>query len=183
MFQPSIVFFSEKVSKVRSSTSDATWRHSAAFGGIQPGVLFAAFSSINVDDVIDAVRQLPDKSSAADPMLTSVIKQVVHLVAPYFTELFNRPLVAGHCPSEYREAFITPIAKKAGLSTTDFSSYRPISNLSDVSKLLERIVVRQLMAYVSSADLLPTLLSSFRPVHSTETVILHVGVLTSRRSG
>jgi len=85
------------------------------------------------------------------------MKQVVHLVAPYFTEQFNRSLAAGHFSSEYKEAFITPIVKKAGLNTTYFSSYRLISNLPVVSKLLERIVVRQLMIYLSTANLLPTL--------------------------
>jgi len=89
------------------------------------------------------------------------MKQVVHLVAPYFTELFNRSLAAGHFPSEYKEAFITPIAKKAGLATTDVSSYQLILNLSVVSKLLERIVARQLMAYLSTANLLPTLQAGF----------------------
>jgi len=88
------------------------WRHLATFSGIQPGVSFAAFSLVNDHDVINAVRQLPDKSSAADQMPTSVMKQVVHLVAPYFTELFNRSLVAGHFPSGYKEAFITPIVNK-----------------------------------------------------------------------
>jgi len=112
---------------------------------------FAAFSSVSVDDVINAVRQLPDKSSAADPMPTSVMKQVVHLVVPYFAKLFNRSLAAGHFPSEYKEAFITPIFKKAEMDTTDVSSYRPTSNLSVVSKLLECIVVRQLIAYLSTA--------------------------------
>jgi len=46
------------------------------------------------------------------------MKQIVHLVAPYFTELFNRSLAAGHRRG-YKEAFITPIAKKAGLDTTE----------------------------------------------------------------
>jgi len=76
---------------------------------------------------INAVLQLPDKSSAADPMPTSVMKQVVHLVAPYFAELFNRSLAAGHFPSEYKEAFITPIAKKAGLDKTDQSINQSIN--------------------------------------------------------
>jgi len=156
---------------VRSSTSGAV---PPTYRCIRPGDLFAAFSSVSIDEIINAVWQLPNKSSAADPMPTSVMKQVVHLVAAYFPELFNCSLAAGHFPSEYKEAFIAPIVKKAGLDTTDVSSYRPISDLSVVSKLLERIVARQLMAYLSTANRLPTLQSGFRPGHSTETAILQV---------
>ena len=56
----------------------------------------------------------------------------------------------------FKEAFITPIVKKPGLDATSTSSYWPwpISNLSVLSKLLERLVVRQLMEYLSSAALL-----------------------------
>jgi hypothetical protein len=106
-------------------------------------------------------------------MPTSVLKQIVDVVAPFITELFNRLLAAGHLPG-FKEAFITPIVKKAGLDTADVSSYRPISNLSVISKLLERLVIRQLMKYLTSADLHPTLQSGFRPGHSTETSVLQV---------
>ena len=91
-----------------------------------------------IDDVINAVRRLPDKSSAADPIPTTVMKQVGDLIAPYIVERFDCSLTAGHFP-----AVITPI--KAGLDTTDVSSYWPILNLSVLSKLFERLVVCQLM--------------------------------------
>ena len=87
----------------------------------------------------------------ADPLPTTVLKQVVDLLSPFITELFSRSSATGH----FRQAFITPIAKKPRLYATDVSSSRPTSNLSVLSKLVERPVARQLMEYKSSADLLP----------------------------
>jgi hypothetical protein len=56
-------FFTEKVAKVRQRTSDAM---PPVFSHLQPGVSFQQFLSLTTDDVINAVRRLPDKSSAAD---------------------------------------------------------------------------------------------------------------------
>lgn len=53
-------------------------------------------------------------------------------------------------------------------------SYRPISNLSVLSKLQERLVLRQLTDYLSSYGLLPELQSAYRAFHSTETAVLKV---------
>ena len=164
-------FFAEKVAKVRSSTSDSPL---PTFSRVRSGVALRSFSPLATDDVINAVRRLPDKSSAADPIPTYLLKQVADLVAPFIVELFNRSLAAGHFPAAFKEAFVTPIVKKSGLDATDVSSYRPISNLSVLSKLLERLVLRQLMKYLTSADLLPPFQSGFRPGYSTETAVLRV---------
>jgi hypothetical protein len=56
------------------------------------------------------------------------------------------------------------------MDVSDCRSYRPISNLSVVSKLLER----QLMNYLRSNDLLPSYQSTYRPFHSTEIAVLSV---------
>jgi len=111
--------------------------------------------------VINAIRRLPDKSSSADPVPTSVLKQIADIVAPFIAELFNCSLHKGHFPAQFKEAFITPVLKKPGLDATNASSYRPISNLSVLSKLLQRLVARQVMEYLLLADLLPPLQSGF----------------------
>jgi len=164
-------FFVEKVANVQSSTSGAP---PPVFRCVRSGVTLLAFSPLATDDVISAVRRLPDKFSAADPIPTAVFKQIIDVIAPFVVTLFNRSLGSGHFPGGFKEAFITPVVKKAGLDVTDVSSYRPISNLSVLSKLLERLVARQLMDYLESSDLLPPLQSGFRRSRSTETAVLRV---------
>jgi len=131
------------------------------------GVSFRQLRPLTTDDVISAIQQLPDKTSAADPIPTPVLKQTADVVAPFVTELFNRSMSTGHFPAAFKEVFITPVAKKPGLHATSASLCHPISNLSVLSKLLERLLVRQLMEYLSSTDLILT-------GHSTETAALRV---------
>jgi len=162
-------FFSDKVNTVRSNTAAAP---DARFSQAQIGALLAFFESVNVDA---AILHLPDKSSAADALPVSVLKPVTDEIAPFLTELFNRSMSAGQFPSIFKEAFITPAVKKPGLDVTDVESYRPISNLSVVSKLLGRFVARQPHEYLQVRwNLLPPLQSGLRPNNSTETAVLRV---------
>jgi len=101
------------------------------------------------------------------------LKLVADLIAPFLTELF-RSLSTATVPTVFKSALIAPLIKKPDLDSTDPRSYRPISNLSVVSKLLEHIVFRQLYSYLSAADLLPRLQSAYRTHHSTETSVLKV---------
>lgn len=57
---------------------------------------------------------------------------------------------------------------------TDMSSYRPISNLPLLSKLLERIVLKQILTHLRIHELLPTHQSAYRQHHSCETVVIKV---------
>ena len=83
-------------------------------------------------------------------------------------------MYSGVVPESFKSAYVTPLLKKADLDPAETKSYRPISNLSVVSKLLERAVARQLVNYLQEHDLLPDLQSAYRANHSTETAVLKV---------
>ena len=63
---------------------------------------------------------------------------------------------------------------KSTLDADSASSYRPISNLSYISKLVERVVVRRFTNHVANFNLFPVNQSAYRPFHSTETAVLSV---------
>jgi hypothetical protein len=171
MLRLSNQFFADEVAKVRASTNSAS---SPAYTQVQPGASFRNFKQLSVNDVVSAIRLLHDKCSTADPIPTYVLKRIANLVALFVAAFFNRSLEYGIFPAAFNQAFITPILKKPGLDSADVNSYRPITNLSVLSELLERLVVRQLLAYLTSADLPPPFQSGFRSGHSAETAVLHV---------
>jgi len=102
-----------------------------------------------------------------------LLKQVVDELAPYLTELFNRSLPLVHFPDMYKDAYITPLLKKPNLDAADVKSHRPILYLSVLSKLLKRLVAKQLIDYLKSAKLFPLYQSAYRMNHLRETAVLH----------
>jgi len=125
-------------------------------------------------DVTEMIRALPDKQCSSDPLLTQLLKTNANLLAPFLCRLFNWSLEYGVVPSRMKAAYITLIVKKADMDPTDTKSFRPISNLSVLSKLLERLVCKQLVTYLKDNRLLPDLQSAHRTHHSTETAVLKV---------
>ena len=73
-----------------------------------------------------------------------------------------------------KEALIRPLLKKSNLDPQHLKNFMPVSNLSFVSKLVERVVCEQLMDYVANTGKLEDLQSAYRSGHSTESALLKV---------
>jgi len=75
-------------------------------------------------------------------------------------------------PDRSKRAIMRPLLKKRTLDPNDPASYRPISNPSFVSKVVEKVVDGRFAAHTAQHSLLPTLQSVYRPNHSTETAVI-----------
>jgi hypothetical protein len=164
-------YFDSKVTAVQAATADA---QPPSYTPVPHGCNFSQFRPVSTGDVITAIRVLPDKQCLSDPLTTRLLKDNADVLSPFIVELFNRSLSSGTVPSTFKDAYITPLLKKASMDPADVRSYRPISNLSVMSKLLERLVAKQLVEYLTSSGLLPALQSAYRSNHSTETAVLKV---------
>ena len=132
------------------------------------------FRPVNTDDVLKLVNKSPTKSSACDPMPTWLLKLCPETVIPYIARIINSSIGESTFPDAFKSAIITPILKKQSLDQNDLANYRPISNLSFISKVLEKVVLSQINEHLEENNLCKKIQSAYRPNHSTETALLRV---------
>jgi len=127
-----------------------------------------------MDEVWRVLFRSPPKTCMLDPIPPDVLQEFIDVVLSYITTMCNASMRDGNLPISQKAAIITPILKKRELDVDDGKSYRLISNLTFISKVIERIVAAQMKAFLVESDLMPPMQSAYRSRHSTETATLKV---------
>ena len=93
------------------------------------------------------------------------------------SNLANMSFSQGTFPTMFKLAQVTPILKKPELPSTDSANFRPISNLNNISKILERLFLSRLLPHINSSSNLNSFQSAYRPHHSTETALNSLSIM------
>ena len=136
--------------------------------------LLSEFSPCSSDEVRRTIQCSPAKSCALDPLPHNLFAESLDHLLPIIHLICNSSMLSGTLPDTEKLAIVTPILKKRDLDPDSAKSYRSISNLTFISKLIERIVSHRLSSYLSEHNLLPTVQSAYRQNHSTETASLKI---------
>jgi len=120
------------------------------------------------------VAKAPSKHCCLDPVPTWLIKRLLPLLADTLASICNALFRESVFPADLKAAVVRPRLKKPTLNADDVNFFRPISNLSFLSKVVERVAANQLKAHFESQHLLPNRQSAYRAHHSTETAIIAV---------
>lgn len=96
------------------------------------------------------------------------------MFAPIIANLCNASFDQRTLPVDQKRAITRPLLKKPSLDPSDLNNYRPISNLSFLSKTVERLVDARFVTYADNNLLFPIYQSAYRTQHSTETALVHL---------
>ena len=126
------------------------------------------------EEIREIILKSPSKSCSLDPIPTFLLKDCLDELLPIITKIINASLKSGQVPQSFKTAVVTPLIKKASLDPDVLSNYRPVSNLSFISKILEKVVSKRLDSHKTAHDLYEPFQSAYRAGHSTETALLRV---------
>ena len=126
------------------------------------------------DKVLKVIKCTPNKSCDLDPIPTSLVLDCISVRLTPITNIVNYSLQEDCFPSCFKTAHVTPLLKKPGLDRNTFKNYRPVSNLSYISKLIEKAVARHINEHIAHEGISNENQSAYRVFHSTEIALLKI---------
>ena len=123
---------------------------------------------------ITAICSATKKTCVLDPLPANQLNDNITRIVPAITRITNTSVDEGVMPKSLKHAIVRPLLKKPSLDKDTLSSYRPVSNLYQLSKVIEKVVALRIMTHVSDQQMVECFQSAYRKNHSTETALLYV---------
>ena len=128
------------------------------------------FNVVGQDEVENILKSLDvAKSVGEDKISGKFLRDAAEVISSPITYIVNLSLKSATVPDDFKLARVLPIYKKG--NQNDEGNYRPVSILPVVSKVLERIVYKQMHNYLEHNNLIYAFQSGFRSAHSTDTAL------------
>ncbi|GFS19395.1 reverse transcriptase-like protein [Elysia marginata] len=171
-------YFSDKISKLRQELDHDAEDPSTETAESVPkfsGDTFRNFKEITEQEVKNILTASPSMICSLDPIPTKFLKTCLDSSLPEITNIFNQSLSTVVVPDSFKKAIVIPLIKEPDLDPEDLKHHRPVSNLSFMSKVLEKkIVLHQLKDHLKRNNLIEKFQSAYRNWHSTETAFLRI---------
>ena len=128
----------------------------------------------NLSEVRSIVKKFKNmKAPGDDGIFYILIKNLPESTIRFLVIIFNSCFKLAYFPKLWKNAKITPILKP-DKNPAEASSYRPISLLSSISKLFERIILNRMMSHINGNSIFADEQFGFRHGHSTTHQLLRV---------
>ena len=120
------------------------------------------------------MKNMSSKSSILDPIPGSLMKHFFNDLLPVIADIVNLSFDNATVPINFKEAVVEPTLKKESLDHEAYKNFRPISNLSFISKVTEKVVASRLNNHLDEADLHKIFQSAYKKAHSKERALMRI---------
>ena len=116
-------------------------------------------------EVNELVKTLKLSSPGHDNITSNVLQSAIDIIGPSLAHTINASFSTGVFPKELKISNVIPLFKSGESSM--FTNYRPVSLLSTLSKVFEKLFYKRLLSFLKKYNILYSLQFGFRQEHST----------------
>ena len=128
----------------------------------------------NLNEIKSIIKKFRNmKAPGEDGIFYILIKKLPEATLSSLVTILNKCLELAYFPEKWKNAKVIPILKP-DKNPAEASSYRPISLLSSISKLFERIILNRMMSHINENSIFADEQFGFRLGHSTTHQLLRV---------
>ena len=117
------------------------------------GVPLNTFMDATEAEIWNIIKLSSVKSCELDPLPTYLLKECKAELVPLITDIVNMSLRESMIPISLKTAPIRPLLKKTGLDSDILKNYRPVSNLTFISKVIEKLISGRLNEHLINNSL------------------------------
>lgn len=110
------------------------------------------FKPIDSNEIFKTIKNLKDKAGGLDKINSKVLKILAHYISKPLEHIFNICLAEGIWPRALKSAVIVPIYKNGDYCEP--SNYRPISLISNLAKVLEKLIHTRLTNFITECNII-----------------------------
>jgi exonuclease III len=169
-------FFVDKIANIRQEMNQTppTLAQSEKYtSDSETSCILSEFDPCTVSELEDIISESGIKCSPSDFVPTNILKDNIGIFLPTLCQLVNLSLTTGSMDG-LKTADIIPNLKGQQLDPNNLKNYRPISNLTFLGKLVERVVLKRLNKHMDANSLHIPEESAYKKYHSTETISIKV---------
>ena len=159
----------DKILEKRKYNGNKSFRDFLA-NRITENFIFSDCDDIEVATIISSLS--PSKSSGPNGIPTRILHLLKNDISVVLAKIFNLSLSSGVHPDILKISKTIPIFKKG--SRLLVSNYRPISLLSNLNKILEKIVHNRVYTFLEDTSCIYSLQFGFRKKHSTNHTLIDI---------
>ena len=131
-----------------------------------------SFTEVSEGQVIKMVRSIKTNACGVDGVSAFFLKLGIEFSVYAFTNIINTSILYKKFPSRWKCALVKPLPKNNNPSCV--SDFRPISLLPAFSKVVEKLLAKQMIEFLKDSHYFDKLQSAYKVSHSTTTALLNV---------